>query len=420
MGKTLTDKKISLLLFVTVWLTYCLVVMTRNAASAAMASVVSEGIMTKSQAGLITAMFYLVYGILQIPGGILADRYKPEKLIMLGLVGSGVANLIIFISPTYPVIVGAWIFNALAQFALWPSIIRIISSQLTKMHRKTAVFYISIATSAGTFLSYVVAIAVTKWQNNFTFAAIVMFVFAIVFGRIYRYTEKFMVPETQETVKTETANMNITKRQVFVGSGLLFVLPVSLVREVVNSGLRSFAPVMFMETYETVSPAIGNSFNLIIILSGVAGIFLVRGVLYPKLIKGELTGWIVSFGIAIPFALLTLLIGKVNVVMIVVFLSGIYAFMSAAFLFSNAWTQKFHKYGCEGTVAGIINGLASIGIVVASYGFGALAEKTGNWYSTIWVWIILLAISVVLISLAAVMWKRFNKANETKGENGNA
>ncbi|MBR2878128.1 MAG: MFS transporter [Clostridia bacterium] len=420
MGKTLNNKKVSILLFLLVWLTYVLVAMTRNAASAAIAAIVDEGAMTKSQAGLITSVFYLVYGILQIPGGILADRYKPDRLILIGVIGSGIANAITIINSSYPVIMGAWVLNALSQFALWPSIIRILSSELEKSHRKMGIFYISIVTPAGTFLSYVVAIAVSRWQDNFTFAAVVMFVFAVVFAAGYKKISKYMVPDTEETVKIEEKKHSLTKWQIILGSGLLLLLPVNLVREIVSSGLRQFAPVMFMETYETISPAIGNSFNLIIILAGVAGVFLVRGVLYPKIIKGELTGWLISFAVCVPFAVLTLLIGKINVAMIVVFFSIIYAFISAAFLFVNAWVQKFHKYGCEGTVAGIVNAFACIGIVLESYGLGKLAEITGNWYSTIWLWIILLAVSCVLISLAAVMWKRFNKANETKGENGNA
>ena len=163
MGKTLNNKKVSILLFLLVWLTYVLVAMTRNAASAAIAAIVDEGAMTKSQAGLITSVFYLVYGILQIPGGILADRYKPDRLILIGVIGSGIANAITIINSSYPVIMGAWVLNALSQFALWPSIIRILSSELEKSHRKMGIFYISIATPAGTFLSYVVAIAVSRW-----------------------------------------------------------------------------------------------------------------------------------------------------------------------------------------------------------------------------------------------------------------
>ena len=420
MGKTLNNKKISLLLFLLVWTTYVLVAMARNAASAAIAAIVAEGAMTKSAAGLITSVFYLVYGILQIPGGMLADKYKPDRLILIGLVGSGIANAITVINSSYPVIMGAWVLNALSQFALWPSIIRILSSELEKSHRKMGIFYISLATSVGTFLSYVVAIAVTRWQDNFTFGAIVMFAFAVVFAASYNKISKHMVPDTEEAVKIEEKKHGLTKWQIILGSGLLLILPVNLVREIVSTGLRQYAPVMFMETYESISPAIGNSFNLIITLSGVAGVFLVREVLYPKFIKGELTGWLLSFGITLPIVALTLLIGKVNVAVIVVFFSVIYAFVSAAFFFLNAWVQKFHKYGCEGTVAGLVNAFACIGIVITSYGIGALAEITGNWYSTIWVWIILLAVSLVLISLAASMWKRFNKANEMKGENGNA
>ncbi len=420
MEKTLKNKKISLLLFLLVWTTYVLVAMARNAASAAIAAIVAEGTMTKSAAGLITSVFYLVYGILQIPGGMLADKYKPDRLILIGLVGSGIANLLTVINSSYPVIMGAWVLNALSQFALWPSIIRILSSELEKSHRKMGIFYISLATSVGTFLSYVVAIAVTRWQDNFTFGAIVMLVFAVVFAASYNKISKHMVPDTEEAVKIEEKKHGLTKWQIILGSGLLLILPVNLVREIVSTGLRQYAPVMFMETYETISAAIGNSFNLIIILSGVAGVFLVRGVLYPKLIKGELAGWLLCFGITVPVTLLTLLIGKINVAIIVVFFSVIYAFVSAAFFFLNAWIQKFHKYGCEGTVAGIINVFACIGIVIASYGFGALAEITGNWYSTIWVWIILLILSIALIAAAASMWRRFNKANETKRENGNA
>lgn len=420
MNKTLTNKKISLLLFFLVWTTYVLIAMTRNAASAAIAAIVDEGAMTKSQAGLITAIFYLVYGILQIPGGMLADKYKPEKLILIGLIGSGVANAITVVNSSYPVIMGAWVLNALSQFGVWPSILRIFSSQLEKSHRKMGVFYISLATSAGTFLSYIVAIAVTRWQHNFTFAAIVLFAIAPVFALCYKKIDTYMVPDNEETVIIEGKKNSLTLWQIILGSGLLLILPVNLAREIVNSGLRNFAPVMFMESYNAVSPSLGNSFNLIIVMSGVAGVFLVRGVLYPRLIKGELAGMIICFAIALPTAAVALFIGKIDIAIIVALFSVIYAFTNAAFFFLNAWVQKFHKYGCEGTVAGLVNAFAAIGIVAASYGLGALAEITGNWYSTIWLWIVLIVISIVLISFAAVMWKRFNKVNETKGENGNA
>ena len=407
MGKTLENKKLSLILFLALWMTYCLVSMTRNTASAAMTAIVSEGILTKSQTGLITALFYLIYGILQIPGGILADKYDPEKLIRTGLIGSGIANAVIFINQSYPVMIVAWVFNAIALFALWPSVFKITSAQLAKEHRKTAVFYISIATSGGVFLSYAVAAIVPKWQYNFAFSAVIMFVVAIVFNRVYKYIQKFMVPETEEIIGLQTGGHQLTKWEIFFGSGLLLMFPAILMRGIVNQGVLAFAPTMLMESYTAVSPSTGNLLNLIIIISGVAGILTVRGFLYPKRIKNELTGWLISFVISLPFALLMLFLGKTNVPMVVTYLSVIYALMSAAFLFGNYWTQQFHKFGCEGTVAGIINSLASIGVVLASYGVGLLADNTG-WISVIWLWIILIVLNIVLVAGGAVMWRRFD------------
>ena len=73
----LENKKISRRFFWLLWLLYAVVYMTKSCYSAAMASIVSEGILTKSQTGLINAAFYGVYAPLQIVGGIFADKYNP-------------------------------------------------------------------------------------------------------------------------------------------------------------------------------------------------------------------------------------------------------------------------------------------------------------------------------------------------------
>ena len=97
----LENKIISRNFFWMLWIMYAVVYMTKNCYSAAMASIVHEGALTKSQTGFITAAFYLVYAPLQILGGIYADKYKPENMIKIGLIGGGIANLIIFFNQNY-------------------------------------------------------------------------------------------------------------------------------------------------------------------------------------------------------------------------------------------------------------------------------------------------------------------------------
>ena len=49
-----------------------------------------------------------------------------------------------------------------------------------------------------------------------------------------------------------------------------------------------------------------------------------------------------------------------------------------------------------------------LGSGIATYGFAALFENFG-WNTTIWVWVVLLAIANVLLFATLPMWKRFLK-----------
>ena len=124
---------------------YALVYMTKNCFSSAMASIVAEGVFTKSEVGLITSLFYLVYAPFQIFGGFVADKKSPEMLIKIGLIGGGISNLVIFFNQNYYVILVSWVFNGIVQFALWPSVFKIVSSQLVRSDRGNNVFLITLA-----------------------------------------------------------------------------------------------------------------------------------------------------------------------------------------------------------------------------------------------------------------------------------
>ena len=94
--KCLSDSKKSICLFLLVFISYSLIYMTKNCYSAAMADIVKDGIMTKSQTGLISACFYLVYAVFQVVGGVAADRFAPHKLVLIGYIGAGIANMLIY------------------------------------------------------------------------------------------------------------------------------------------------------------------------------------------------------------------------------------------------------------------------------------------------------------------------------------
>lgn len=94
--KYLESKPLSIALFLFAFFMYAAVYMTKSMFSSAMAIIVEEGFMTKSQTGLINAAFWFTYAIFQVVGGFAADRYSPYKLIMIGLIGSALSNAVIY------------------------------------------------------------------------------------------------------------------------------------------------------------------------------------------------------------------------------------------------------------------------------------------------------------------------------------
>ena len=68
-------------LFLASFIMYLMVCMVKSNYTASIAYIVNEGIFTKTDSGLISASFYLVYGLGQLLGGGLSDRFSPYKVI---------------------------------------------------------------------------------------------------------------------------------------------------------------------------------------------------------------------------------------------------------------------------------------------------------------------------------------------------
>ena len=148
------NKRASRIFFVFIWLMYALVYMTKNCFSGALSAIVEEGTLSLTEASWIIASFYIAYTPLQILGGIFADRISPEKLITIGLVGSAASNVVIFFNQNFYVMLISWVFSAIIQFALWPAVFKIVSSQLVRGDRAKMIFFMQFASAGGLIMAY--------------------------------------------------------------------------------------------------------------------------------------------------------------------------------------------------------------------------------------------------------------------------
>lgn len=376
--------------------------------------------MLKSQVGTIVAVFYLVYGFLQVAGGVAVDKWKPEHFITIGFLGAGLCNLAVYLcehyrfADFYYFVLIVWVLNACVQFAVWPATFKMTASMVKKEQRTNALFLIAFANPFGTVLNYLVAALIPKWQYNFLLSAVGLVAFALIWEFFFRGVKQHLTEEEIAPVSVSVADQGDKHAPntiaLFLASGVALLLIVILVRSVFDNGLKTLIATMINESYPDVTPTIATALTIVILIAGALGPMVARW-LYPAHIKSEMNALAIFMLLAFPFACLMLLLGRAHYVLIVVFTSLVVLATSAASLSSSYIAARFHKWGKTGTVAGALNAVTSLGIVVSNFVFTRVAERF-NWIVTIEIWLALLVLSYLLLLIILPMWRRFFKQCE--------
>ena len=395
----LENKKASRAFFVFIWIMYAMVYMTKSCFAGALSSIVAEGSLTLTETSIISAAFYIAYTPLQILGGIFADKYSPEKLITVGLLGSAVSNVVIFFNQSFWVMLVSWVFSAIIQFALWPAVYKIMSSQLVRSDRSKMLFFMSFASSGGLILTYIISAFLPHWKWNFAISAVTLVVLAIILLIFCKVLNPIMKKDKPQRViedldPNDNPSTGLSPMGVFAISGFFAMLPAVLMRTMVEQGAKTLSPTMLSQSYESVSPVLGNLLNILIIVAGIGGTFLLKFLIFPRLIKNEMLCYLILFGISLPFAVVLRFVGDLPIGIIVFSLCMTSLFLSATHLLTQYFNMHFVKYGLNGTAAGILNAAGSFGLVLNYCVFGPTAEAMG-WQTVTTLWIVMIVIGMI-------------------------
>ncbi len=421
-SKYTEEEKASFFMFIASFIIYAVISMTKSAYSASIAVIVGEGMFSKSAAGFINGGFYLFYGGMQLLGVGIVDKVSPVKLIYMTLIGTIVILAGMAMAKSFWTMLILWSLCGLIQFAIWPAVLRIISEYLLPEHRRKAMIYISFSYCVGMITNYLIAAIVLKisgWQMLFwvSSAAIAMCLamWAFVVNKNRKPLNEIVNMNIEATKKfLNEKRENGGKKEKMMGfgkilalSGVLVLLVPSLNRTALDMGLKSWLPTMIIDVYG-VSASFVSVLTTVLLIINLAGIFIASW-LYPKRIKSPVLTYGMCFLLAMPFTILLLLIGKIHIAIIILLLTIVTTMMYAGHQFINVIIpSSFAKYNKAGSVAAVLNAVASFGGVAANIGFGVLAENYG-WTTVIVLWIILVVSAMIFSFAASPLWKSFFK-----------
>ena len=155
--KLTKEAKASWCLFIICWIIYAVISMTKSGFSASIVPIVDEGLLTKTDSGLINAGFYLFYGGAQLIFFKLLDKISPIKLITTVLLGTIVSLVGMSMAQNFVSMLILWSFCGLIQFSVWPAVLRLMSEFLLPEHEGFAHVAIAFSYCAGSLINYLLA-----------------------------------------------------------------------------------------------------------------------------------------------------------------------------------------------------------------------------------------------------------------------
>lgn len=102
-------------ILITIWLGYALFYFTRKSFNAAAPEILASGVMTRTDIGLLATLFYISYGLSKFFSGIVSDRSNARYFMGVGLIATGVVNILFGFSTSLWAFALLWALNAFSR-----------------------------------------------------------------------------------------------------------------------------------------------------------------------------------------------------------------------------------------------------------------------------------------------------------------
>ncbi len=393
---------------------------TRKDFAATMASMLEDGVLDMSVAGLIGTALFIFYGAGQLVSGFLGDRLKPEYLILFGLSATSLSNMLMPLLPNGYFMIVAWGVNGFAQAMLWPPIVRILSDNLDRERFVRANLIVTATAHISTILLYLFVpycIMVLDWRwvffiaSTLAFISIVVFVIALSLVTLGRDNE---VEERQDG-SGNSSSLNIG--ELMKGTGLVFIFIAIVMMGFLRDGIESWLPTLYSNAFER-DASEGILISVILPIFSIISVVIITTLHKTRLFLLETRGSAILFGIsmtlAIVFSFVIELDGAVFRFVSLGLATLICACMHAVnFLYISCLPGRFSSEGRAATVSGLCNACTYIGAAISMYGIALIAENLG-WTLTVISWAIISALGAIFSLIASRLYSKFIENKECK------
>lgn len=176
------NKKLKWIVFTSVLLTYLLMSSQRTAPGLITEQMMIDFNITAVTVGLLISIQFFVYTVLQIPMGILVDRYGPNLILISGAMLTGIGTIIYSVSKLEFFLFFARILTGVGDATVWVSVVLILGQWFTGKEFTRLIGIASLMGNMGYLMATVpfsLLIDSIGWRLSFLSAGLLLCLFSI-------------------------------------------------------------------------------------------------------------------------------------------------------------------------------------------------------------------------------------------------
>ena len=346
-----------------------------------------------AQAGLIQTVFAITYAAGQLTFGLLSDKLRPRSMLLTGLIGSALCNLMFSFMRSYYLLLLFWTLNGAFQAMLWTPIVICMAHTFRPEQRKSASFVMSFTLAAGHFAAWGLAIGMSRalsWRWSYRLPTLILLLAAAL--------AYFNLPKGLRSVAKRVGESGSAPIRALLGTGIVFMLLCCVANGFVRDGVITWAPTIIgadSKLFSLIIPCI-NLFGILL------GSFLVRK---ARINIRALTG-IMMLCVGV-FALILTGWPDANVIALALLLGFISALLYGTNpLLTTLVPMQYDALGRVGLVAGLNDSAIYVGSALAGSLTGLIRQQSGSWQGVYLAWLIVPVCGCVLAVISGRMQKK--------------
>lgn len=395
--KKLVNEKHVQLLVLLCSISYMISYITRVNYSAVLVEIIESEGLAKTVASFPLTGLFITYGVGQLISGVLGDRFSPEKLVLSGLLITAGMNFLMPMTSSPVLMTVIWCVNGFAQALMWPPIVKILTTYITKEMYKKYIVFIGYGGSLGTIAVYLLSplvIRLSGWKALFLVCALLAVIMALVWIRSVNAIEKkardTIIVQTQEEVKYAVSHGPLPRTAVVL---LIAIVIATALQGVLRDGISTWMPTYITDTFHlasTVSILTGVALPIFsMCVSGTAS-YINR-----RLITNEAACSAIYFGICVLTSFVLCMGTDASPALSVAMLAIANAVTHGInLMFTCMVIPSFEKFGKTSTITGIINSSTYVGSALSTYGIALITENFG-WGGTMIAWCAISVLGVI-------------------------